>query len=77
MKNRIKHPIQRFRLVEDEFIRNQLIKNFDKKFWQDAMDEDDKYDDGSICFAVCNSFSWEDTHEGVEYWEIVADEINE
>jgi len=71
MENNIKHPIQLFRLVEDGFIRNQLLKNFDKTYWEENADTQD----GSLVYAIRNSFSWFDSFEGNDYWEIIIAEF--
>jgi len=78
MENNFKHPIERFRLVKDEFVRSQLIKNFDKSYWakreEDILDVGEVYDDdGSVHFAIGHSFKWAETHEGDEYWERISE----
>lgn len=73
MKNEIKHPLERYKLIADPTIRQQAIDNFDEEFYNNNK----HLDDGSIDDAIHLGFYWFLTSEKTKYWSNIRKRILE
>jgi hypothetical protein len=64
MKNKIKHPLERYKLIADSTIRQQCIDNFDEEFYKKHKN----HDDGSIEYSIILGFNWHISPEKTKYW---------
>lgn len=71
MKNEIKHPLERYKLIADPTIRQQCIDNFNEDYYND----DKHLDDGSVEDAIFVMCLWSDTEQGYDYWEEIYNKI--
>jgi hypothetical protein len=68
MRNKITHPIERYKLIADPTIRQQCIDNFDELIYKGNK----KYDSNSLSDAIYFGFEW--THSGGDkYWSDIFD----
>jgi hypothetical protein len=64
----IKHPLERYKRIADQTIRQQCIDNFDENHYSYF-----KYiDKGSVQDAINCGFNWVNSIQGGEYWVSVV-----